>query len=103
MTLFEEAGCCVGIRTPQITLQRGLCGPRAGGLGEEAGGREERQGQAASGEARGRTIRWWGYLLGFYAQQPRHSISTEKQMAISSPVHTCLFVAVCFYFILFPS
>lgn len=41
-----------------------------------------------------------GHLLGFYAQQPRHSISTEKQMVTSSPVHTCLFVAVfLFYFI----
>ena len=67
MTLFEEAGCCVGTRSPQIALQRGSVGP-------EQGDQEERQGQAASGRGGAGPLGALGHLLGFHTQRPRQCL-----------------------------
>lgn len=71
-----------GNKVPIDNPAEGLCGARAGGPGGEAGAGCLGQDHQAP------WVTCWGSTLS-----DPGSVCTEKQMAISSPVHTFLFVA----------
>lgn len=79
-------GVLCGNKGPTDNPAEGALWDQSRGAGKRGRARLPR-GRGRAGPAGAR-----GHLLGFHAQRPRHSVSTEKQMAISSPVHTCFFV-----------